>query len=644
MFVSDGADAAAGESADDDGGAGGPKKGGGGGGRAGKNFAPQANSDGFAMDENGSIGGNVLANDSDRNGDPLTVTAIDGRSASVGTKIALNSGAELTLNADGSFGYDTNGAFDALTSGQQAIDTFTYSISDGRGGTDTATVTMTINGVSDPGANSAPNAVNDSYGTDEDTAKSGNVLGNDTDPDTDPLTVTAVNGGTAGVGKTLTLGSGAKLTLNANGAFTYTPNGAFDGLDTGEQAKDSFTYTISDGHGGSDTATVTLTIAGVTDVSSPPAPDLPDGVDDLLLSSGQRWNAGEPYGTGATVSYSFLDATPNYYSGSDWASNDFRPFTAAQEAATRAILDNIESFADITFVETGPGDAAITFGNAYISSGGGYTYYPSGSGIGSRAGDVWINTKFWSYTNSPAEGNYGWMILEHEIGHAVGLDHVDTLSGAEDSRAYTVMSYNQSAYTGGLEPATMQLYDVAAIQHIYGANTGHATGNTLYTFGSKRVETVWDADGVDTFDGSGLSGALTFDLRPGAFSSVAGASRNLSIAIGTVIENAKGGSGNDTLIGNGVSNVLAGGAGDDNLTGGAGGDTFAFGLNWGRDVVTDFTRGSDLLDLRDTGLGFANLAVTSSGGNTIVAHGADQITLNGVDHVTVDDFWFTGMA
>ena len=73
-----------------------------------------------------------------------------------------------------------------------------------------------------------------------------------------------MNGQAASVGSQITLGSGALLTLNADGTFAYDPNGQFDGLAQGESDTDSFTYTISDGNGGSDGATVTLTINGLT--------------------------------------------------------------------------------------------------------------------------------------------------------------------------------------------------------------------------------------------------------------------------------------------------------------------------------------------------------------------------------------------
>ncbi|BAZ49201.1 putative outer membrane adhesin [Nostoc sp. NIES-4103] len=112
--------------------------------------------------------------------------------------------------------------------------------------------------------NEPPVAVNDTATTDEDTAVNISVLANDSDPDNDPLKVTAVNRNTVTVGSAITLSSGALLTLNADSTFTYDPNGQFETLAVGESSSDSFTYTISDGDF-TRTATVNLTINGVND-------------------------------------------------------------------------------------------------------------------------------------------------------------------------------------------------------------------------------------------------------------------------------------------------------------------------------------------------------------------------------------------
>jgi VCBS repeat-containing protein len=91
----------------------------------------------------------LLQNDSDADGDSLTITEINGVGANVGSQIAIGQGGLLTVNADGSFDFDTNGQYEDVAVGATYIETFTYTVSDGNGGTDTATGSITINGEND---------------------------------------------------------------------------------------------------------------------------------------------------------------------------------------------------------------------------------------------------------------------------------------------------------------------------------------------------------------------------------------------------------------------------------------------------------------------------------------------------------------
>ena len=171
------------------------------------------------------ITGNVLANDTDADGDPLTA----------GLLSAPGHGA-LTLNEDGSFDYLPDAGFVGL-------DGFMYTVADGRGGTHSSWVSLTVH-------NAAPVAAGDAYATPEDTplvVPAAGLLGNDTDADGDPLTAALSMGPMNGA-----------LTLAANGAFTYTPNAGYHGWD-------GFSYTITDGLGGSYTTYVTLTVTPVND-------------------------------------------------------------------------------------------------------------------------------------------------------------------------------------------------------------------------------------------------------------------------------------------------------------------------------------------------------------------------------------------
>jgi large repetitive protein len=221
------------------------------------NDPPVAVNDLAATTEDTPIRIPVLANDTDVDGNPLTVTAA---SAPNGT---------VVINPDGSVTYTPKANFNGT-------DTITYTISDGQGGFSTATVTVTVAPVNDP-----PVAVNDNSTTLEDTPVNINVLGNDSDVDGDPLTVTAATA------------PNGTVTLNPDGTIRYTPNANFNGTDT-------ITYTVSDGKGGTATATVTVT---VTPVNDPPIarPDTAAVNEDTPLTLDPRVNDGDPEGDPLTI-------------------------------------------------------------------------------------------------------------------------------------------------------------------------------------------------------------------------------------------------------------------------------------------------------------------------------------------------------
>jgi hypothetical protein len=239
----------------------------------GVNDPPAATDDTTSASEDGpAVVVNVLANDTDVESDALVVSAVD-NTGTTGSATVTNGGANVT--------YDPNGAFEGLAAGETAIDSFGYTVSDGHGGTDTATVTVTVTGVND-----APSAVDDTATASEDGPGVGiDVLANDSDPDaSDALTVSAVD----------TTGTAGSVTNNGSDV-SYDPNGAFDSLAFGETAVDSFSYTVSDGHGGTDTATVNVTVTGVNDP--------PTAVDDDA-------NVGED-GPGVNVDVLANDSDPD---------------------------------------------------------------------------------------------------------------------------------------------------------------------------------------------------------------------------------------------------------------------------------------------------------------------------------------------
>lgn len=223
--------------------------------------------------------------------------------------------------------------------------------------------------------------------------------------------------------------------------------------------------------------------------------------------------------------------------------------------------------------------------------------------------------------------------LMHELLHTLGLDHAGTYNGdsadyetqalfQQDSNQYTVMSYWLASVTGAdhdtngatFFASTPLLYDVAALQYLYGANMATRTGDTVYGFNStagrevydlslhpNSVFTIWDAGGRDTFDLSGFATPSRIDLHQGGFSDTLLFTDNISIAYGAVIENAVGGSGADVIVANETRNLL---------TGGGGGDIFTFTqrdaqAGWTRsdgkklqpDLLADFVSGTDRIDV-----------------------------------------------
>ncbi|KRA55364.1 hypothetical protein ASD80_13220 [Devosia sp. Root635] len=348
--------------------------------------------------------------------------------------------------------------------------------------------------------------------------------------------------------------------------------------------------------------------------------------EDINWTTGTA-SGGSPSGLGGNVAHA------GYSAGN---SNDYFELPASgNQGAVLALEDTVGNTGQqgLWVFEVRNGTVAagdIVFGGAdFVDYPGLYGFvsnFPGTLGQASDHGDVWINHGLADQA-SASYGNTGWQTYLHELGHGLGLHHPNedpnnTAGDATNNNQFTVMSYVAHPGVAGQPaqaqawPVTPMLYDIIALQQLYGANLTTRTGNTNY-FGTggeyqladngllagtnyTAIATIYDAGGIDLIDASAQTQAVSIDLRPGTFSKIGSVANNIAmanvvlvnnIAI-NMIENATGGSGADLLRGNNVANVLNGGAGADTMRGGLGADTYFVDLA-GDSVIEEEGEGSD---------------------------------------------------
>jgi parallel beta-helix repeat protein len=218
----------------------------------------------------------VLANDTDPDGDPLSVSSVG--SPEHGTATADPSGTITYRPAPGFSG----------------LDSFTYTVSDGRGGTASATVAVEVTFVESN--NTSPQASDDAATTPEDTAVTVEVLANDADPDGDPLSVSSVGSPQHGT-----------ATADPSGIITYTPAPNFNG-------PDGFTYTASDGRGGMASASVVVEVTAVDDPPTANAQSVSTDEGMMLLVT---LTGSDPDGSPVGFQVTALPANGTLHEGSD---------------------------------------------------------------------------------------------------------------------------------------------------------------------------------------------------------------------------------------------------------------------------------------------------------------------------------------
>lgn len=339
------------------------------------------------------------------------------------------------------------------------------------------------------------------------------------------------------------------------------------------------------------------------------------------------------------ISYSFpwMDGAASQFTGPYARGENTAAVTAAvtgdQAAMITKAFNAWSDVANIAFTQVAEtadgtvGDIRVAFTSAVSAGYWGYSLGVS-DGRSNAHGDIWIDDAIIGQSFQP--GTYNYLAMLHEIGHSLGLKHpfeAPRIPTGFDNQRYSIMSYTAPDKVWWRDPATESMqylvktpmvYDILAIQRLYGANMTTRTGEDTYAFDpdAPSFEAIWDAGGTDTFSVASFANGCTVDLKPGAYSSLAydgvALSSNIGIAFGCNIENALGGAGEDTLLGNELANGLDGGAGSDTLRGNGGTDTLAGGA------------GNDLLDG-----GVGNDTLSGGEDDDVLIGGAGSDTLDG---------------
>jgi len=362
-------------------------------------------------------------------------------------------------------------------------------------------------------------------------------------------------------------------------------------------------------------------------------------------------------------SLTFSFPTKATFYGSDYGSgepqNNFKALNESQCKAAREVFAMMASVSNLSFTEineTSSAHATLRLANSDTPSPA-WSYLPDAAPEG---GDTWFGPRS-DWFGEPVRGGYGYYAFIHELLHAVGLKHGNeadsfgAMTAARDSMEFSAMTYRSYVGAAGQYveneewgyAQSLMMYDIAALQHLYGADYTFQAGNTVYRWnpatgqefingvgqvapgGNRIFMTVWDGGGNDTYDFSNYATALRVDLRPGQWSRVSTtqiaklgdgeyARGNIANALTyhgsnrSLIENAIGGTGSDVMIGNDIANSLKGGSGadklyglkgNDALSGGAGTDVFVFSTAPNRtlnfDRILDYSVASDTIHLEN---------------------------------------------
>ena len=377
--------------------------------------------------------------------------------------------------------------------------------------------------------------------------------------------------------------------------------------------------------------------------------------------------------------------TDEYWTHRAWTDTsltfDVQALSAEQAALARTALEIWASVTSLTFTEV-TSDAQIVFAsdNPNPDDDTEADAHASNTVLAGVITHSDINISDNWFGGNTDLNSYTFQTYLHEIGHALGLGHAGPYNSSatygqdniytNDNWSYTVMSYFDQLEAGFgnyrfvLAP---QIADILAVQSLYGANPdGTRAGNTTYGFNSTESDyndwsqfvtvdngltftgpysyAIYDTGGIDTIDLSGYYRDQVLSLVPETFSSVGDRGVDsdptytniISIMRGTIIENAIGGTGNDTLTGNDSNNILRGGEGADTLIGGNGTDTADYSDATGSVVIRlwngtgqgNIAQGDTLVSIEAVnGSNFDDTLIGSSNSDTLRGSAGNDILL-----------------
>jgi large repetitive protein len=635
------------------------------------NDAPVAVSDVFSLAEDLALSlspAQLVANDTDADGNALGILSV--QNAEHGTVAIINGAVVFTPAAN------YNGPA-----------SFSYTVSDGQGGTSTAAVNLTVSATND-----VPVAVNDIFGLAEDSAlvlNSAQLLANDTDADGNALSILSVTNATHG---TVAL---------VNGTVVFTPAANYAG-------PASFSYVVSDDHGGTSTASVSLNVTGVADspvvvvnnaagaedagaIALNVSASLAD-VDSETLSlvtisgvpTGASLSAGINLGGGVwsipPASLSSLAITPpaNYSGTMNLTLNATSTEGTSTATTSQGFAVTVSPIGDVSVTVanvSGTGDGAINLGLsassiAIADSDGSETVsqikltfsdLPQGAVVNgatwSSAANGYLVASAAALSNVTVLPPDGWdgqfgvtlavttnegstaqsFTVSTESGETiVGTSGNDLLLGTDGSDHITANAGNDVILSGG---GNDTIIGGTGNDIVYASSGNNAVdvgdGNDDVLTGSGN-DTISGGAGNDMLAAGGgndtVDGGTGNDKIWGGDGNdtISGGDGNDEISGGAGNDYLSGDVGNDEIYGGSGNNIIIGGEGNDKLYAGDGADQFVFDLGDGHDTIFDFGSGDQLTF---NGINPDAVQIAASGNDVVItiigqdgSH-ANQVTL-----------------